>query len=124
MKELSWTPVRKGESYCSPACGFQCTHKNYLAAIKKGTALAKKLGEGWTFEVWENMGWHYRAVMHNCKVYPNASHQYWVDLRAGDRQFCASGKNPKLAVKTALENAGVLAKNIKQDLKKYSQVYL
>ncbi len=60
--ERDWTAVRRGEIYCAPACGFNCTYAAYRAAIQKGKALAKRCGQGYTYHVWENMGWYYNAV--------------------------------------------------------------
>ncbi len=57
--KADWTPVRRGSIYCSPTCGGGCTHRAYLAAVKKSEALAKKMGTGWKASVWENLGWHW-----------------------------------------------------------------
>lgn len=55
---LSWVAVRKGDTYCAPACGHGCTFERYQAALDRATKAAKSLGPKWKPEVHENMGWH------------------------------------------------------------------
>jgi hypothetical protein len=67
---LSWTPVSRGETYCSPACGAGCTRREYDRAVRDADRLVKRLrGSGWRAEVWENVGWHFRAVSGTVQVY-------------------------------------------------------
>lgn len=67
-----WKPVRRGEIYCSPGCGYGCTHKAYLTACLKAERIARRCGPGWKPRVWENLGWHYAATSPNnyVKVHP------------------------------------------------------
>jgi hypothetical protein len=66
----NWTPVLKGKTYCSPACGHGCTKSAYDQAVRDANALVKKLrGEGWKPEVWENSGWHFKAMSGPVQVY-------------------------------------------------------
>jgi len=61
---LSWNPVRRGNIYCAPACGGNCTWEAYNNACIKVLALVKRLkGKGWMPRVHENMGWHYNATL-------------------------------------------------------------
>lgn len=55
-----WKAVRKGGTYCAPACGRGCTHDEYVKALQKGKNALKLLKnkEGWKVRVWENLGWH------------------------------------------------------------------
>lgn len=55
-----WQAVRKGKTYCAPACGRGCTHNEYLGALRLGKATLKLLKNpfGWKVRVWENLGWH------------------------------------------------------------------
>ena len=39
-------------------------------AIKRANSLIKKLGQGWTARVWENLGWHYAVENGTLTVYP------------------------------------------------------
>lgn len=61
MTDLSYKPVRKGDIYCSPACGYKCTWAAYQLATRRAKALCKLLGPGWEPHVWENGGWHYKV---------------------------------------------------------------
>ena len=69
--------MSKRKSYCSKWCGLGCTKDMHDLAVKRAKALAKelneKLGKGWTWEVWENLGWYSKAIS-PCKrihVHPN-----------------------------------------------------
>jgi len=57
-----WKPVlRDGVTYCSPGCGRGCTWEEYQAALRGAEELAESLGNGWRPEVWENLGWFFKA---------------------------------------------------------------
>jgi hypothetical protein len=67
--KLSWKPKLRGEIYCSPACGANCTHAAFLAAQAAADKLAYTLnhaketfGVTWVPHVWENCGWHAGAI--------------------------------------------------------------
>lgn len=64
MASQGWTPVHNGIYFCSPACGGGkfCTKAQHAAALLLAKATAAELGEGWVPEVWENLGWHARAI--------------------------------------------------------------
>lgn len=62
LKQLSWTPIRRGPFYCSPACGARCTILQYDKAWMAANALAKRLGEGWKPVVHENMNWYASVI--------------------------------------------------------------
>lgn len=59
MTTQSWTPVRRGNAYCSPACGGRCTYSAYTHAHERAGQLVDTLGLGWSPRVWENLGWHW-----------------------------------------------------------------
>ena len=61
-EELSREAVRDGDTYCAPACGHGCTVDEYFDAKRDGSNLARRLGEDWSYRVWENLGWHYHAT--------------------------------------------------------------
>jgi hypothetical protein len=68
--ELSRTPVSRGETFCSLACGCGCLRKDYERAVRDAGNLLKKLrGSGWKAVVWENIGWHFKAVSGTVQVY-------------------------------------------------------
>lgn len=54
--------MAKAKLRCADWCGAGCTEAQYQRARRNGAALAKRLGKGWTFQVHENLGWHYKAV--------------------------------------------------------------
>lgn len=85
-QELSRTPRRYTENgvriYCSPRCGCKCLEERYDAAVKLAKAAQKKLGRGWSTEVWENMGWHW-AVHHaesGTAIHQHGPANFWINL--------------------------------------------
>lgn len=83
-----WTPIRRGNVYCSPACGSLCTYADYERAVKHADDLCKLLGEGWKPIVWENMRWHYKAAFElsngwSMKVFYHHG-KYYAVLGEGD----------------------------------------
>lgn len=62
-RDKRWTPVRRGALYCSPGCGLPCTWADFKRAARGAAALAEHLGPGWKPRVWENLGWHFEAVL-------------------------------------------------------------
>jgi hypothetical protein len=62
MSSDRWAPIEDGAGrYCAPACGRGCTLAEFGRAHAAGAALARQLGDGWTYHVYENLGWHYEA---------------------------------------------------------------
>ena len=58
MKDTrDWTPIRKENIYCSPACGYHCTYADYQKAVRESNFMIKKLGKQWETKVHENLGW-------------------------------------------------------------------
>jgi hypothetical protein len=60
-KANRYMPIRKGDIYCSPACGMGCTHADFEKAVFASQALAAELGAGWATRVWDNLGWHWEV---------------------------------------------------------------
>lgn len=103
--ELSWTPVKRGLIYCSPACGAGCKITDFDRATFRANDLAKQLGRGWATHVWENLGWHYEVHKGALRVY--AHHDAKVSYMAtlGHRaplQWSAHGATAEEAL-TALK---------------------
>lgn len=110
-----WTPVRRGAVYCSPGCGYDCTHAAYRQAHLDAKALANKLGPGWVPHVWENLGWHYAVRSANgfVKIHPSklvrsdkVDHYtvfYGPDRCGGD--FTTSGPDLRKALRRGLQIA-------------------
>lgn len=63
-----WMPVRRGDEFCSPNCGFGCTHAAYEQATREARALAERLGGDWKPRVWENTGWRYEVGLGVCRI--------------------------------------------------------
>jgi|GEM_PF-6727060 hypothetical protein len=105
MKESKrWTPIRKGEIYCSPACGGDCTHAEFLKANRDAEALIKKCGKEvggkWEKRVFENLGWHFEVslvggdltVRQSGKTYSVSSHKYGSPAQVSTRLHSTSVK--------------------------------
>lgn len=100
-RRLSWKPVRRGDIYCSPACGRGCTYREYLSAVAAAKKLAKEL-PGFKPHVCENLGWHYSVVARGGRVsvynnfgsysvlanlrYPHAGNTEWGNVTARSAQ--------------------------------------
>lgn len=104
-------PVRRGAVYCSPWCGYNCTHAAYLEAHRKAKALCAKLGKGWTPVVHENLGWHYRATfmdgrlnMHEHHDKSGTSYMVFVhdEPNSLGGRFTADGRTPNVALRGAM----------------------
>ncbi len=111
-KPLSCTPRRRGDIYCSPACGHGCTAEEYRKAHANAARLCKQLGTGWVVNVWENLGWHFCATKGQCTVYRHGPRHYWASLETKMGQFHHTSRTPKAAVdaiaKQCLEVAEVM----------------
>ena len=76
-----------------------------MEATVNGNELAQELGEGWTEDVWENLGWHYNATSpsHTVQVYPTARSGYMALIhapgeRSGQPGLTGHGDTPRKAV--------------------------
>jgi hypothetical protein len=67
----AWTAIRRGDIFCSPRCGFDCTHAAFMRAMSEGDALADELGLPWKPRIWENCGWHYEVGTGVCRITVN-----------------------------------------------------
>lgn len=100
--------------------------KDEQFVTERAKDLARRLGGGWRPEIWENLGWHYKAVHDGAQIAVYANHDdgrengrvtYWADYGGGSypdakgRQLCSDGKStlPSDAVRqiivAALEQA-------------------
>jgi hypothetical protein len=103
----SWTPVRKGAVFCSPACGLGCLHVDYLAARNNAAHLAELLGQRWQPRVWENLGWHYAAEIPAVRVQvsPASGDGYLCIMNLPGKSFVGRGRLPQAAVAAAVSEA-------------------
>jgi len=136
-----WTPILSGDVYCSPACGLKCTKSAYDRAVTEAEALAKRMGDGWSFEVWENCGWHYRVKKGTMTIHTRISgrsHEddgykingYWVDFHPTDIQrgkytksvqFSAEAETPEDAVGFCVQDVRNLMHRINDALLEVSE---
>jgi hypothetical protein len=106
-----WKAVRRGLTYCAcaPACGGDCTFADHEKAVANASALAKRLGPTWRPVVWENLGWHYKAVS-TCgrlKVY-GSRYGYTAFLGDADNpggRWACSAPRAKAAVDAVIRQA-------------------
>lgn len=108
-----WTPVQRGDIYCSPACGGSCTLAEYQDAVKKADALCVKLLKihpnlPWKARVFENLGWHYTAHCRGLSVVEyergrTKSYTVFVgdDRESGSGHWTGSGSSLKAALRDA-----------------------
>ena len=80
-EENRWRPVRKGDIYCSPACGGKCKFADYQHAFGAAKAMIDMLGAGWEPEIWENCGWHYRVSKGDVEVSFSANDAFTASIR-------------------------------------------
>jgi hypothetical protein len=117
---LSWKPLARGNRYCAPACGRGCTRAEFQLAHRRGVQLADSLGDGWSHLVWENLGWHYKAVSPcgRIAVYPSPLRptlpQDPYTAYLGDGRFSAIASEPAEAIKQVI----LLGRAAEYDLRK------
>ena len=116
-----WTPKLAGEIFCSPACGANCTKKNFDEATESARVLASQLGYGWEPRVWENMGWHFEAAKRGATVSAvddseyEASIRFYMDERT---ELCVSEtrNSPAQAVEAVVEGLNARIKALRRAL--------
>lgn len=124
-KPLSWKPVRRGDVYCSPACGMGCSRADYEKAVKESAKLAAALGPRFKPRVWENLGWHYSADSGRCwdgfralaSVHKNSRYSYTAFLNTAT-QFLGDGRSPQAALRKAVRAAKAHIAALRLDLAK------
>lgn len=110
-QEPDWKPRKKGKIYCSPACGYGCTHASYKRALAQSKRARKILGPGWAVTVYELSGsWRWIADCPNvCLVlFPRAG-GFSVNLHG---RLTASGGT----ITEALQNTKT---NIQESIRSY-----
>lgn len=113
--ERDWKPIKRGNTFCSPACGCGCTLESFDRVTKRSAELVKMMkGSGWKAVVHENCGWHYCIVSGPVQVYESDT-GFWSMVAAEvDGKYGASiwthstvetHDDPNEAVKEALDLA-------------------
>lgn len=95
------------DRFCGSRCGRGCTHAEYKAACDMAAVLANQLPAGFEPYVWENLGWHYKAIFKRngdnfISIYPQKSRSFWADSRIAGRQFHITRDHAKEALKDLL----------------------
>lgn len=107
--DKAWTPRRRGAIYCSPRCGRGCTFAEYQSATRDAKALAKRLGAGWRTDVWENMGWHYRALSPCGRVKVSGERDSYLaflgEPDSGGGRWAEHGPTPEDAIRAVVKAA-------------------
>lgn len=96
----NYIPVRDGDRYCSPNCGFGCTHADYERACRMAARAVKHMGPGWKTVVWENAGWHWKIILPGvgCSVHKFGNRNFWSCADVEGRQFIGEGESLRGAV--------------------------
>jgi hypothetical protein len=108
---LSWEPRRVGPIFCSPACGGGCTREQFRVATREADALCKTLDQttplkGWTPYVWENLGWHYKAVSPCGRIKVHFGYTAYLGQKAlSGGQWAENAKTPAKAVAAVIRTA-------------------
>lgn len=104
-KPLSWKPVRRGDTFCAPACGHGCTVQEYERAKISAKTLCENLGPGWKPNVWENLGWHFNAIsscgrlkVHTDGLLSRSFRAYLGEASSSGGRWAERGSTPKAAV--------------------------
>ena len=98
---------KDSDRYCGKRCGRGCTHGEYESRIEQAQELAKSLPGDWSAEIWENLGWHYKAMYKRndenyLAIYSESNGRYWGDSRIAGRQFHVYGATPQETLKELL----------------------
>lgn len=96
-----WIPLLRGDIFCSPSCGGNCKKSAYDEALQKSNAVASLLGEGWTPQIYENLGWYWQVVKGNIEVIPinnGYSAILQFNLNEENYYFREDGLEPRIVV--------------------------
>ncbi len=124
MDDIRWKARDlPGGIYCAPRCGGGCTKADYRRAVRAGAALAARMGDGWEPDVWENLGWHYKATKGVAEIYPCIDHRvarntvtgYTVFLNSS-KQIVVTAGTPEDALGFAVQDARTVERRIADDL--------
>jgi len=117
-RKSSWTPVRRGPIFCSPACGAGCTKAEYDLKNSCGAKIAGRLGPGWKAVVHEDGGWNLsvNSLCGRIHIVVNFHQKrrdriagYSAFLNSADKQpggrWVGHGKTPQAAIAGAVAQA-------------------
>ena len=116
--KLNWIPRRKGDIYCSSACGRDCTYEEYQKAVDESNFMIKKLGKQWKLDVHENLGW-----FNGIKLYIDKNNFISISRNYRAKEYTAQlnstyiyfdHKDPKKAVELVIKQ---FTKEVNEDTK-------
>lgn len=119
MKERDWKPVRNGDVYCSPACGYGCTWAAFTEATRASAKLAKQLGPAWEPRVWDNLGWWWEVRVAGLNVSLDGAGE-WMALFGA---HSAHAKTAKGAIRSVLRRATADLKELQDALNPHRVSY-
>jgi len=118
MDLVGWTPVLRGDVYCSPRCGGGCTTAEFDKAYTAAASLAERMGRGWAVRVWENLGWHWKVQCGNAEITPpdpSGSNKYTARLQFSP-QFIARADEPEDALGFAVQDCRTHIQRLQDEL--------
>jgi len=115
-RKCDWTPVEKGDVYCSPSCGLGCKKADYEKAKLASDALVVVMGEGWEAQVWENFGWNYQVKKGVATIhYDKRGGSYTVYFNSA-KQVVMHANHPRIALACARAKAKRIADELLKDI--------
>ena len=119
-----WKVVRKGEIYCAPACGGDCTWAQYTAMKNQAKTMCKELGDGWKPQLNHNLGWFCAIVKGHttihCYHYSTGRRSYsaWIEFEVGGSIFQTINDhdNMKKALAKSVRQVKSLFNKMKKEL--------
>jgi hypothetical protein len=121
----SWTPILSadGQYYCSPRCGggHFCRKEWYDSAVSNAAKLAEVMGDGWTPNVFENLGWYYDASNGIGRITTSIDHRdgsvtYTAWINTPEHQFITHNRDPQEAWGMAVQDARTFMARLQADL--------
>lgn len=114
---MAYVLTAVSRSYCSKTrCGRGCTRAEYEDAVRRADSAAVALGPQWQAQVWENLGWHAKAVIPGeirIEVHANTgSPETFTALLHHD--WIGRGNTPAAALSQALHAARDTALKVRQ----------
>lgn len=88
-----------GTVFCSPWCGCNCKKADHDRAHVEGARLSNKMGKGWTYQVWENGGWHFKLVKGKVEIYPGHGGTFSCFLQTTPQFVSKQHKKPRDALR-------------------------
>src|SRR5882724_6015615 len=91
--ERDWTPIKRGDMYCSPACGGNCKRSAYDAAVKRAKDAIASMPhpQNWEMRLNENMGWYSSIFCGGMTIICEPHGSFWA-LLSSDKEGGGGGE--------------------------------